>query len=133
MLSFLSPAWVAALDEAARASGPLAAGCEDLDLVIEQRITGRPDGDVAFHLTLRHGRASVTAGPAASPTITFVQDLATARSIASGEGSAQRAFMAGDLRIGGDLRILLDHQEVLAGIDDVFRSVRADTDLAAGG
>lgn len=129
MLPFLSPAWVAALDEAARASTTLADGCRDLDLIVQQEITGGPGGPIVFHLTLRAGEASVTAGPAAEPTIRFVQDHATARAIAAGTGSAQRAFMSGSLRVGGDLRVLLDHQDVLVGIDDVFRAVRAQTDL----
>ena len=130
MLQFLSPAWLAALDDAARRSESLAAAGVGRRLVIEQHITGTPEGEVVFHVTLDDGSASVEAGPADDPTVRFEQDLATARAIASGRGSAQRAFMAGELRVGGDLRILLDQQDLLAGLDDVFRTVREQTDLA---
>lgn len=129
MLQFLSPAWLAALDDAARRSESLAAAGVGRRLIIEQHITGTPDGEVVFHVALDDGAASVTAGPADDPTIRFEQDLATALAIASGRGSAQRAFMAGELRVGGDLRILLDHQDLLAGLDDVFQTVREQTDL----
>lgn len=129
MLAFLSPPWLAALDEAARADGALAEATAAVDLVVEQRVHGTPDGDVAFHLILDHGRVSVVSGPAASPTVTFDQDDATARAIAAGTDSAQRAFMSGRLRVGGDLRSLLEHQATLLALDDVFAAVRARTDL----
>ena len=51
----------------------------------------------------------------------------TAASIAMGQGSAQRAFMTGRLRVGGDLRVLLEHSDVLAQLEDVFAAVRART------
>lgn len=131
MVRFLSAEWVAALDEAARRDERLAALPPDVDLVVEQVVTGTPDGDVTYHVTLGSGTATVQAGPAPSPTVRFTQDLATALDIASGRGSAQRAFMTGKLRVGGDLRVLLDHGEALAQLDDAFAAVRAQTDLTA--
>ena len=50
-----------------------------------------------------------------------------ASAIAAGSSSAQRAFMTGRLRVGGDLRVLLAHGEALAQLDDVFAGVRART------
>lgn len=131
MAPFLSPAWIDAMDEAARSSDRLAALASGLDLVVEHRVTGAgPDGgEIVFHLALGEGGPRVVAGAAASPSITFSQDLDTARAIASGAGSAQLAFMSGALRVGGDLRVLLDHQEALAAIGDVFSEVRAATEL----
>ncbi len=124
---FLSDEWIAALDAAAAADAELAERIADLAFTIEQEVTGGPSGDVRYHLTFDHGRVSVAAGPAAQATIRFSQDLATAAAIASGEGSAQRAFMTGRLRVGGDLRVLLAHGEVLSQLDDVFADVRART------
>lgn len=132
MLAFLSPGWLAALDEAARGDAALAQATEDVDLVVEQRVTGTPDGEVVYHVELRHGRAAVVAGPASRPSVRFTQDHATARAIAAGTESAQRAFMAGQVQVGGDLRALLDHQEALAALGDVFAGVRSRTDLSAG-
>ena len=57
----------------------------------------------------------------------------TALGIARGTGSAQQAFMAGALQVGGDLRVLLDHQVVLSALHDVFAAVREQTDLAEVG
>lgn len=127
MLTFLSDEWIAALHDAVTADADLAALTADLSLTIEQEVTGSPFGDVRYHVTLDHGTVSVTPGPAASPTVRFQQDHETAAAIAMGQGSAQRAFMTGRLRVGGDLRVLLAHTDVLAQLDDVFAEVRART------
>jgi mannose-6-phosphate isomerase-like protein (cupin superfamily) len=119
---FLSDEWMTELDRAGRA----ATVPSDVVLVIEHDIA---DGDrtVRFHIAFAEGTIRVHAGPAPAPTVRFHQDVATAWSVLSGEGSAQRAFMSGDLRVGGDLRALMDHADVLAGLDDVFAQVREQT------
>ncbi|MCU1370911.1 MAG: hypothetical protein JWO77_2105 [Ilumatobacteraceae bacterium] len=127
MLRFLSDEWIGALHEAAAADADLAASTADLSLTIEQEVLGGPDGDVCYHLTFDHGTVTVAPGAAPSATVRFHQDYATAASIAMGRGSAQRAFMTGQLRVGGDLRVLLAHQEVLASVGDVFAAVRERT------
>lgn len=135
MTRFLSPEWLAELDAAIVAHPRLAALTADVRIVIEQRVTGTtiqsdsPDGDFTYHVVLDHGTGSVKAGPATNPTVTFSQDLAVARSIATGQESAQRAFMSGGLRVGGDLVALTAHQEVLAEVGDVFATVRSTTDF----
>lgn len=133
MLAFLSPAWLAALHDAASADPSLAEASSTVAVVLEQHVTdvpGAPGGEVRYHLVLDHGSAAVVPGPATDPTIRFTQDLATAVGIASGTDSAQRAFMSGRLQVGGDLRVLVDHPEALASLQDVFARVRARTDLS---
>lgn len=138
MLAYLSPAWVAALDHAARADAALADATREVALVVEQRVTGAAAGDVTYHVVFDHGSVSVGPGPAtaeapggreAAPLVRFTLDHETALDIARGTGSAQRAFMAGTLQVGGDLRVLLEHQQALSALHDVFAAVRDQTDL----
>jgi putative sterol carrier protein len=131
MVRFLTTEWLAALDRAARADASLATATADLALVVEQEVTGLPAGSFTYHITFDHGSVSVAEGPAPVADVRFTQDVATARAIAAGTGSAQRAFMTGDLRVGGDLRVLLDHQVALSTLDDVFADVRARTEVDA--
>ena len=133
MLAFLSPDWLAAMDAAAQSDPVLAAASNGVTLVVEQRISGAPGGDVCFHVSFDQGRVTVRAGPAPATSVSFNQDYSTARAIADGTESAQRAFMAGKLKVGGDLRALLDHQDALAALNDVFAKVRSQTDLGASG
>ena len=71
------------------------------------------------------GRLRVERGRVAEPDLTFTQDRATAEAIHRGELSAQAAFMQGRLRLGGDLRAVIDRAGELGAIDDVLGSVRA--------
>ena len=135
MLRHLSPEWIAALDEAAKASDALREAADGLDLTVQQVVTDAgpdlgDDGQVAWYVRLRHGDVAIRPGRADHADVTFTQDRATSRAIADGELSAQAAFMAGRLRTGGDLTRLLDHREALADLDDVFADVRARTEGA---
>lgn len=127
MPAFLSPAWLSALDQAARHDPALAEAASGVALVVEQTVTGGPDGAVTYHVAFDDGRVAVVAGPAAEATVRFSQDHETAVAIATGAASAQRAFMTGRLQVGGDLRALLDHQAALGALQDVFAEVRSDT------
>lgn len=146
MLEFLSPEWLVALDEAGRAATP--APEAHIDLVIEQVVTGdgapadaaqgdaerdgttddgaTDDGDpsITYHVELTGGRARFHPGPAERVDLRFTADRATAWAIASGTDSAQRAFMAGRLRVGGDLRALHQHPDALGALGDAFAAVR---------
>ena len=122
MAGFLTEAWLDDLEVAAQRA--------DLDtkgtLVLQQVIPDGPDGrEVAYALVVGDGRVRVVRGRASDPDLTFTQDLATAEAIHRGELSAQAAFMQGRLRLGGDLRAMIDRATELAAIDDVFASARA--------
>ena len=121
MARFLSPAWLD--DLAAAAAG--AAGPDDEPFTLQQVVLGDPD--VAWAVTVGAGKVAVEVGRHDSATVTFTQDAATAAAIHRGELSAQAAFMTGRLRVGGDVRVLLERQGALADLDDVFGPVRRAT------
>ena len=126
---FLSPAWLTAMSDAAsraRGASPVPTSAGGPDLVIQQVVTG-PDDEVTWFVSVRATAVCVEAGRHPAPDITLTQDRGTAAAIASGRQSAQGAFMSGRLRVGGDVRVLLDHQDELARLDDLFASVRAAT------
>ena len=132
MVRHLSPAWIEALDEAAQASTGLRAATADSAFTVQQVVTSAEgEGDVTWHVAVDHGRVAVRAGRAADADIVFTQDRTTAEQISTGMVSAQAAFMLGRLRVGGDLSILLAHQDAIAGLEDVFADVRARTEPAA--
>lgn len=132
MVTFLSEAWIEALDAAASADEGLATATRGLAFTVEQEVLGTAEGPVRYHVVFDHGAVAVRPGPLPDATVRFSLDQETATEIASGKGSAQRAFMAGRLRVGGDLRVLLEHGEVLGQLDDVFAEVRARTDALGG-
>jgi putative sterol carrier protein len=121
----LSPAWIDVLaDAAARAEAP-----EGVELVVQQVVAGAAtDGsEVAYAIRIHDGGVSVEPGRVADPDVTFTQDRATAAAIASGELSAQSAFLEGRLKVGGDLSAALGAARVLSGLGDVFAAPREAT------
>lgn len=124
-MQFLSPQWIEALDAAASTRGLESEG----RLVIQQVVTGRPNSDVRYYVTVEGGAAAVRIGEADDPTVTFTQDYATAAEIAQGRVAAQEAFMAGRVRVGGDLLALVRHLDVLEELDRSFRAVRGQTEF----
>jgi hypothetical protein len=123
MARFLSPAWLAELAEAA-AGVVLEAGPP---VLVQQVVTGTPSGDVRYGLRLAAGRVAVLPEGAPDPDVTLTTDWPTAVAVARGELAVTDAFMAGRLRVAGDLRALLRGGGALAGIDALFAEVRART------
>ena len=123
MAKFLSDTWIASLDAAASSAHVPT----DLRLVIQQTVLQESGVDRAFAIRIADGTVSVESGHAADADLSFTQDRATAAAIAQGELSAQAAFLAGRLRVGGDLREVMGRGRELAAIDDVFAAARATT------
>ena len=121
MADFLTDAWLDELEAAATGADvpPMPR------LALQQVVPDGPDGEVAYALVVEDGRVEVCRGRVENPDLVFTQDRATAEAIFLGELSAQAAFMQGRLRLGGDLRAVIDRAADLASVDDVFASVRA--------
>jgi putative sterol carrier protein len=118
----LTSDWVSALAAAAAtATAP-----PGVALVVQQVVVD-PDGgeELAYAVRIADGRISVTHGRADDADVTFTQDRATALAIARGDLAAQGAFLAGRLRVGGDLTAVLATARELAGLQDLFASARA--------
>jgi hypothetical protein len=124
MALFLSDAWFDEMAAAAVGAPPVAG---ELDLVVQQVVTTEDGSTVAWFIVVRGGGVELGRGCHPAPSITFTLDDATAAGIQSGEQSAQAAFMAGRLRVGGDVRVLLDQQPAMHELDDVFAAARAAT------
>jgi putative sterol carrier protein len=121
VVKFLSDEWVAALDEAAPAAG----AC---DPELDGLVIGYDVDDFAYHLVFSSTGVRARPGTDAAATVTFRCDRATAVAIAQGSSSAQRAFMAGKLRIGGDASALLRAHGAIAALPDLFAAIRPETD-----
>ncbi|HET8619756.1 MAG TPA: SCP2 sterol-binding domain-containing protein [Acidimicrobiales bacterium] len=126
-MRYLSPAWIDAAGAAVAGDGPLGAALAGITLTVEQVVTGGPDGDVTWSLGVDDGKVALIPGPAARSDLRLTTDYATAAAVAAGELGAQRAFVEGRLRVGGDLSLLITHQRALAAVDDALAGVRART------
>jgi putative sterol carrier protein len=129
MARFASPEWIDELDRAISADPALQQVDQAVSLVVEQTVTGGPGGDAVWHVVVAEGRVRVRSGRAPQADVTFSQTYDTAAAIARGELSAQTAFMIGELKVGGDVALLMAHQDTFDGVEDVFEVVRAGTEF----
>ena len=130
-MRYLSREWLAAAGEALADSPGLRDAIRAVSLTLQQTVTDGPEGTVRWHVVLDHGDARLVAGPADRSDLRFETSYRVARAIARGELAAPLAFIAGDLRVGGDLTLLTAHQRLLSTIDDVLVDVRKATTFAA--
>lgn len=88
----------------------------ELQLRIEQVVAaddGRADDD-RWHVVIADGTVRIDRDPNTEADVRIVTDRATATGIQAGSVSAQRAFLDGRLRIGGDVQSLMAHRDQIA-------------------
>jgi hypothetical protein len=144
---FLSEAWFDEVEAAGigdyGADGPGRATDPDDHLVLEQIVTGTPEGEVSYLVVVSGGRARVErrgaptggdtgggdtgGGDTAGVRLTIVCDWPTATAIAQGRLSTQRALMQGRLRVRGNPAALLGGNTRLANLDPIPPEVRKNT------
>jgi hypothetical protein len=130
MPTYLSAEWLEAAAAAVAESRPLRDAAVTPALVVQQTVhadgSDRAD-DVTWHVVFGPDGIRWTSGAHPSPDVTFTCDVDTAWAVQSGAESAQAAFMAGRLRVGGDAGALIAHQGALADLDDALAELRAST------
>jgi hypothetical protein len=126
---FLSPAWLAALADAARSYGPVAALDGQAPLVLATEV--HLDGGETVTYQVRFGGDGITVdgAPSQPADLTIVTEYATAVALARGETNGQRALIAGDLRVRGEIDRFAGAREALVALGDCFAAVRASTEF----
>ena len=127
MAEFLSAAWIAELDAAARAATHIAL---DRSLVVEQVVRDAGGHDVRYQVGIGPEGARVTAGAPAPADLTLVTDPVTARALHEGSLRAQDALASGALKVRGRPEVLAGHTDLFAHLDRAFAPVRARTTFA---
>ena len=117
-MKFLSDEWVQALTQAFDREE-----IADVEVVIQQVVTGGPDGEVAYWLAFKGGEVSGAVGRAEAPDVTITQDHATAVDLANSELNAQAAFMQGKLKVTGNMGKLLQHQGAIQAMGPAMSSL----------
>jgi len=123
---FLSPEWLAEVQEAANRSERLRRTAASVDLTVRQVVRGGPRGDVTYTVRLSGGSVGVEPEGEASD-LDVTQDYDTAVAITRGALSPAAAFADGRLKLGGRVGLLVSYGDAFAGLDDAFASVREST------
>jgi hypothetical protein len=127
MARFLSGRWL----EEAEAAGPEPGA--DVELVLQQVVTGTPDGDICYQVLITGSGATLRRGASLKPDMTFTSDYATASAIAQGRLSVQSALTEGLIRVGGNTSRLARKDARLAGVDPLPPALRESTSYETDG
>jgi putative sterol carrier protein len=130
MTIHLSPAWLEAAATLVAEDVELQRLRPDPPLVLAQIVTADDRSDevlASWQVTFGSDGAVWRTGPAPLADVTFTCTAATAWEITAGQLSAQAAFMAGELRIGGDTSMLLANRDLLVALHDALAPLRATT------
>jgi hypothetical protein len=127
MPRYLSPQWLDAAQRAIDANTSVREATAHADFVVQHVVTGGSGGDVTYHVLAGDGRVRICLGEAPDPTVVFTEDYSTAAAIGRGELSAQAAFMAGRIRVHGDLRRLVQQSGAFDEIEDALAGLRSET------
>ncbi len=119
-MKYLSDVWLERAAEAVADVEPT-----DDAFAVGYRVTGGPDGDRAY--TLQLGPEVVSVGDGSDAPVTLEMTWTVAVAIARGELSAQRAFLDGDIRLGGDAQALVGNAEAVAAVDAALADLRSTT------
>ena len=127
MPTYLSAEWLDAAAAAVAGNDALQDVAIDPALVIQQTVVRDGADPVTWHVVLGPEGVQWVTGRHPSPAVTFTCDADTAWAVQVGTESAQAAFMAGRLRLGGDAGALIAHQRTVADLDDALAELRART------
>lgn len=125
MPSFLSPQWLERLSALAGGDqvGPDAA-------IVQQVVTGGPDGDVTFFLEIDGSSVRATPGRNERAGITLTESWDTAVRLHTGRLTAREAFLGGLIRVRGDVRLMVEVAAGLSGLGPSLAGLRDDTACA---
>ena len=127
MPRYLSPEWLDAAQQAIDANTSIREAASAADFVVQHVVTGGSDGELTYHVRVGGDGVRIRPGEASDPTVVFTEDYRTAAAIGRGDLSAQAAFMAGRIRVHGDLPKLVEQSSAFDEIEDALAGLRSQT------
>jgi len=124
---YLSLEWIDALTKAVATDAAMQRAAAENTIAITQVVTGTPEGDVTYHLSVAGGRAEFGAGPAADEDLRMMQDWDTAVGVATRKLNPQDALIDGRIRLGGDPMKLMAAESLFVALDGIFNEVSKHT------
>ena len=128
--AFLSDDWFSAVGSAIEQHGAAAAGPQAPNVLMNLVVTGSPFGDREFHMGSRDGNAIFGTGHLDGSDVTLTTDYDTAREVfvAGNQAAGMQAFMAGKVKVQGDMTKLMTAQGTGGGNADLQNAIQELTE-----
>ncbi len=126
MVKFLSPQWTESVIGALNDSDDARQALKGVELILQQVVTGGPEGDVSYWTRFDDGKVEGGLGETEEPDVTITQDYETAVALSRAELNAQAAFMQGKLKVKGNMGKLLQNQSAIDALGPVMAEVKTE-------
>lgn len=124
MPKFLTTEWMDAARDAVSGSEQAVNASKGVQLILQQVVEDVPDsGTVSYWTQLNDGEVTGGEGAHESPDVTITQNYDTAVALTKGELNAQAAFMAGKIKVSGNMGKLLQHQSAIQSLAGAISSI----------
>ena len=130
MARFLSAEWLEQVAAAAHDDEELRAATVGVWLTVQQVVTGGPTGEVAWHVRLSDGKVEIGAGRAPDAEVVITQSHETATAVGRGGLSPAEAFASGQLKLAGQVGLLVRHQRAFEQLGIALATVHDGTTFA---
>jgi len=125
-VKFLSDEWLSEVESRLNSHEGFQKAATGQSAKLQQEVTGGPDGDVRYGFTLEGGKTQFTRGDLEGAEATISQSYETAKSLTLGETNGQAAFMAGKLKITGNMMKLMTLQPALTIMPQALADLKVD-------
>ena len=121
-VTFLSPEWAEALKAQLNGSDAFKQAAQGQHATIQQVISG-PDGETHYWIRVTDGAIDMGLGQAEDPDATISESYDTAVSLAKSQLSPVTAFMTGQIKVTGNMGLLLGMQGVLSQLPAAMQAI----------
>jgi putative sterol carrier protein len=126
-VKYLSQQWVDDFNARLAEDSSIAAAFKGKNAILQNVITGTPEGEVRYWLRVVAGTPSAGLGDAGDAEVTITQSYDTAAQINKGALDGQRAFMQGKVKVNGKMMKMMQLrgpmeqvQKALSAIDTEY-------------
>jgi putative sterol carrier protein len=122
-VQFLSEDHMDAATAALSANDDFINSIANVDMGLQFRISDGPDGDIDFYLRVGDGSATMAPGELGGADVTIKSSHETAVKLFKGDLNTQMAFMTGQIKVEGNMAVLMMNQGVINKWSDAISVV----------
>ena len=124
-VKFLTEGHMAAATEALNANDDFTNSIANINLGLQFHVTEAPEGDIDYYLNVADGSAAMAMGELDGAEVSISSTHETASALFKGELNTQMAFMTGQIKVSGNMAVLMMNQ----GVINKWAATIADLDV----
>ena len=125
-VQFRSDDHMAAATAALAADDEFANSIANINLGLQFEVTEGPSGDISYYLRIADGTATMETGELDGAEVSITSTYETAAAMFKGELNTQMAFMTGQIKVAGNMAVLMMNQGVITKWGDAMNDLEID-------